>query len=55
MQTKYITDTETETASYKVLPLWNNVFCMDLYSMIPATPSNPCDPLAFYFWRTWNA
>jgi hypothetical protein len=45
---KDITDIETETASYKVLPLENNVHGMDSFYFLICYPSLPYDPLAFY-------
>jgi hypothetical protein len=45
MQTKDITDTGTETASYKGLPPGNNVFVWIVYAFLPATPPNPLIPL----------
>jgi glycopeptide antibiotics resistance protein len=46
-----ITDIGTETASYKVLSLGNNVYSMDRKFFLICFPSNPT---AFCFWRTCN-
>jgi hypothetical protein len=49
MQTKNITNIGTETASYKVLPLGNNVYSVDSICLLTCYPSQPSDPLASYF------
>jgi hypothetical protein len=44
--TKYFTDMGTETASYEVLALGNNIYSMDsLCASLSASPANPSDPL----------
>jgi hypothetical protein len=48
MQIKDITDIGTDTASYEVLPLVNNVYCMDSICSLTCYLSHPSDPPAFY-------
>jgi hypothetical protein len=47
MQSKDITDIGNETASYKVLPLGNNVQSMDSICLLICYPSHLSVPLAF--------
>jgi hypothetical protein len=48
MKTKDITGKGNETASYKELPLGNNVYGMDSTCFLIYCPSYPSDPLTFY-------
>jgi hypothetical protein len=52
---KTCNDIWTETASYKVLPLGNNVYNMNSICFLICCPSITSDSLAFYFQRTSNA
>jgi hypothetical protein len=49
MKTKGITDIGTETASYKALPLGNNIHSMDSLCFLIYYPSHPFEPLDFCF------
>jgi hypothetical protein len=49
LSSKDITNIGTDTVSYKVLPLGNNVYSMDSISFLICYLSHPSELLAFYF------